>query len=88
MKVLNVSQESAEAALVMLARHVPTTVELGRPLLASRADNDDVVMVLTDSAAWWVSEAQASRMMGIADGRVEFTVWQDGDEISRATGGD
>ena len=45
MKTVDLDPETAEHALVVLARHIPLHVEIGRPLLAQRLDADSVLIV-------------------------------------------
>lgn len=81
MRTLNVSPADAEDALVALAAHLPATVQIGRPLLAS--PNDGAVLVVTDSAWWWAYPDRATRLLELPDGSTELTEWTDCAETSR-----
>ncbi|MQA13702.1 MAG: hypothetical protein GEV09_05870 [Pseudonocardiaceae bacterium] len=85
MKTIGITDDAAEYALVVWARHVPDGVELGRPLVATR-DQHDAVQLVTDLACWWVDAAQASRLLPLGDGRAELTTWRHGHEHSRTIG--
>ncbi|MEU3622940.1 hypothetical protein BS329_39920 [Amycolatopsis coloradensis] len=86
MKTLNCSPETAEDGLVALSRHLPLTVEIGRPTVAC-LDNDGVIQVLTtDGATWWAYPDRAVRLVPLRDGLAEATEWCAGFEISRYIG--
>lgn len=82
MKLLDVTAEFAEDALLRLGRHVDRGAEIGRVRIV-RADDGDGVGVLTDTALWSVRADGADRVLPLRDGRVEVTSFVSGVEVSR-----
>lgn len=85
MKTIAMTAEAAEDTLVVLARHVPAGVELGRPLVVI-PDGFGAVQVLTDLCWWFVTAEEAARLLPVAGGRAELTTWRAGREVGRVVG--
>lgn len=85
MHLIDVSPELGEQALVTLAAHVPLTLEIGRPTLATAADG--AVMLMTTAGTWWVRPGQIERETKLPDGRVERVAWTGGVELYRVIDG-
>lgn len=83
-KALDLDPAEAEQALVVLARHVPADVELGRPFLAQ--PDDGAVLLATTLCWWWVDDGEALRLVPLSGGRAELTVYRHGEETSRTIG--
>ncbi len=66
----------------MLARHLPAGVALGRPLAALRSPSGEV-QVITSLCVWFVSAAEASRLLPISGDRVELTTFEHRRETAR-----
>lgn len=82
MQTIDIDQETAERALVVIAHHVPPLVDIGRPLVASR--EGAAIVVVTESATWWVRPGMVERVAELPDGRSESARWSGGVELSRS----
>lgn len=82
MQTIDVDQETAEAALAVIAHQAVPLVDIGRPLVASW--DGQAVQVLTDSGTWWVRPGLVERLASLPDGRAELTCWSGGVELSRS----
>lgn len=86
MKLVGLSAEAAEDALVLWGRHVPPGVELGRPVVAVASGHGGAVDVLSDLALWTVTSDGVDRLLPLAGGCTEVTRWRAGEEVSRVAG--
>lgn len=86
LRVIDITAADAEDTLVLLARHVPRDVELGRPMVV-KPHGDSGVLVLSDLCLWTVRTEQADRLLQLSGGRVELSSWRDGREVSRSVHG-
>ncbi|MEV5689919.1 hypothetical protein [Micromonospora globbae] len=82
MKTIDINMETAERALVVIAHHVPLTVDIGRPLVASKDGIN--VLVVTDRGNWWVRPGHVERVVELSSGEVELTRWSGRVELSRS----
>lgn len=82
MQHMNIATEAAEQALVLLARHVPTNIGIGRPHVAIPDDEHNAVRILTDTGLWWVYEHEVDRLVEIGD-FAELTTFRAGREVCR-----
>jgi hypothetical protein len=80
-KTIDITPESAEDVLVDLARHVPPSVMIGRPMVALPQE-DGVAVITGNDMVWWVSD-HVERLAVFDNGLAEVTGWRDGKEIKR-----
>lgn len=83
-KLDDMTDDAVLDALMALGRHVPAGVEFGRPRTAQRDGNQ--VLIMTDLAFWWVSEAAAVRLLPLAGELAERTEFRAGVEQDRIVG--
>jgi hypothetical protein len=89
MKTSGITAVGAEDALVRLAGHLPSTVAIGRPLIAVD-DGEAAVHILSGEDErlefWTVWPDRAERLVPLNHGRAEVTCWRRGIEVSRVVG--
>lgn len=89
MKTAYITAEAAEDALVRLAAHVPATVAIGRPLVAT-SDGDGAVHILGGEddtlELWTVWPDRAERLVPLPGDGAEVVTWRRGTEVSRHIG--
>lgn len=82
MQTIDVDQETAETALVVIAHQAVPLVDIGRPLVASW--DGQSVIVVTSAGTWWVRAGAVERLAELPDGRAELTSWSGGVELARS----
>lgn len=83
MLTIDVDSGDAEDALVLLSRHVPAAVEIGRPLAAHSGDEGTVIILVDDGTFWFVGRHEVDRLWRSED-LVELTTFRAGREHFRA----
>lgn len=81
--------EEVERALLMIARHVPVAIPIGKPTLGYRNDDGDIAIISdlkTPPTMWYPENHRVCRLVELNHGAtVEFTEFRNGDEMSRKT---
>ena len=80
-----IRQQAADYALVLIARHTPPRIQLGRPILALPDPEYDAIRVKTSTGWWWVynDEREVDRLHRISDDHYELVCFRNGSEVSR-----
>lgn len=82
MHLIDLSEEEADHALLLLTQHTPRDVAVGQPLIARR--DDDHVMFVMPEEFWFVTETRAARLRPAQTG--ELTDYAAGRQLDRITG--
>jgi hypothetical protein len=79
------AKDAANRALVVIARHLPPRIQLGRPIQALPDPENDAVRVQTSTGWWWVyaNEAEVDRVTQFAPDWYELVTFRDGVEVGQ-----